>query len=100
MKKEEIKQMVKSNSDSLTSSVTTVLKEKKALSLRERLLVRGLNRVLKRMGYEVVKMAATTKRRRKAGNGRRRKRKGERAVLGSVRPRSLAASRRGRGSKK
>lgn len=92
--------MVKSNIDSLTASVTTVLKEKKALSLRERLLVRGLNRVLKRMGYEVVKMAATTKRRRKTGNGRRGKRNGVRAIRGSVRSRPLAASRRGRRSKK
>ncbi len=92
--------MVKSHSDSLTASVTTVLKEKKALNLRERLLVHGLNKVLKRMGYEVVKMAATTKRRRKTGNGRRGKRKEVGAIRGSVRPRSLAASRRGRGSKK
>lgn len=76
-------------------SVLTVIREKAALASKERTLIQNLNRILRKMGYEIVKSAGTSridKKRRRMG--RRTRQKG--LKRGPGRPRLKSTARRGR----
>ena len=63
--------MVVSKSDAILSSVTSFLSEKQSVASKEMKLVRQLNGVLRKMGYQVVPQGKGPARRKK----RRRTRK-------------------------
>lgn len=88
--------MAQNKPDNLVSSVANVLREKEALASKERNLVSSLNKVLRKMGYEVVKTDGHPKRSVKSG-GRRRKRRTTSSVgRRAGRPGTVRTSRRGR----
>lgn len=85
--------MPQGKSDNLLATVTTVLKEKLALESKEQGLVRSLNKVLKKMGYQVTKLE-------KPARGKRRKRKAVKGQRRPGRPAGSGRNRRGRPPKK
>jgi hypothetical protein len=81
--------MPEPNRENLRRSVESLVADRQAIQTKERTLVRGLNRALRRLGYEVVPVAAPGPRRRP----RRRRRPQARPQTGAAGRGASAVSR-------
>lgn len=82
--------------DTLVKSVKALLAEREALTAKERELVKTVNTVLGKMGYQVVPLSGSAA----PARGRRRRRAGRRPGRKPGRPARARARRRGRPPKR
>ena len=80
--------MAKSNADTMLSDVARLLSERQSVASKERRLIKQLNGVLRKMGYQVVPQRKGPARRKKRRRGRKAK------VVRLTRPKRRVKSRR------